>query len=35
MRAGAFLGLGLSLAGLAWLNGWVAQRTGSGDAKGP
>lgn len=26
MRAGAFLGLGLSLAGLAWLNGWIAQR---------
>ena len=35
MRVGAFLGLGLSLAGLAWLNGWVAQRTGSGDRKDP
>jgi len=29
MRAGAFLGLGLSLAGLAWLNGWAAQRARS------
>lgn len=27
MRVGAFLALGLSLAGLAWLNGWVAART--------
>lgn len=32
MRVGAFLGLGLSLAALAWLNGWVTQRTGTGDA---
>lgn len=35
MRVGAFLGLGLSLAGLAWLNGWVAQRTDSRDPKDP
>jgi len=28
MRVGAFLALGLSLAGLAWVNGWVAARTG-------
>jgi len=26
LRVGAFLGLGLSLAGLAWLNSWVAAR---------
>jgi len=26
MRVGAFLGLGLSLAGLAWLNAWVSAR---------
>ena len=26
MRVGAFLGLGLSLAGLAWLNGWAVAR---------
>ena len=28
MRVGAFLGLGLSLAGLAWLNAWVSARVG-------
>ncbi|MBR3371372.1 MAG: DUF2339 domain-containing protein [Rhodobacteraceae bacterium] len=26
LRAGAFLGLGLTLAGLAWLNGWAVAR---------
>ena len=35
MRVGAFLGLGLSLAGLAWLNGWIAQRTAPAEAKDP
>ncbi len=35
LRAGAFLGLGLSLAGLAWLNGWIiARETGREDAPG-
>ena len=28
LRVGAFLGLGLTLAGLAWLNGWVVAREG-------
>jgi uncharacterized membrane protein len=28
LRVGAFLGLGLTLAGLAWLNGWAIARTG-------
>ncbi len=28
LRVGAFLGLGLSLAGLAWLNGWAVAREG-------
>ncbi|WP_127109659.1 DUF2339 domain-containing protein [Pararhodobacter zhoushanensis] len=32
MRAGAFLGLGLSLAGLAWLNAWISARMGEHDA---
>ena len=27
LRVGAFLGLGLTLAGLAWLNGWAVART--------
>lgn len=35
LRVGAFLGLGLTLAGLAWLNGWAVARArnqgGSGD----
>jgi len=31
MRVGAFLGLGLSLAALAWLNAWVIARSGGGD----
>jgi len=30
LRVGAFLGLGLSLAGLAWLNGWAVVREGKG-----
>ncbi|MFN4098598.1 MAG: DUF2339 domain-containing protein [Pararhodobacter sp.] len=30
MRVGAFLGLGLSLAALAWLNAWIAGHAGSG-----
>lgn len=30
LRVAAFLGLGLSLAGLAWLNGWAVAREGSG-----
>ena len=29
LRVGAFLGLGLTLAGLAWLNGWVVAREGT------
>lgn len=29
LRAGAFLALGLALAGLAWLNGWAAAREGT------
>jgi len=33
LRAGAFLALGLSLVGLAWLNAWVAARIDSQDAK--
>ncbi|MCU0906950.1 MAG: DUF2339 domain-containing protein [Rhodobacteraceae bacterium] len=36
MRVFAFLALGLSLAGLAWLNRWAAERGGSaGSAGGP
>lgn len=31
LRVGAFLGLGLSLAGLAWLNTWVAGRSRAQD----
>ncbi|MFN3954387.1 MAG: DUF2339 domain-containing protein [Pararhodobacter sp.] len=30
LRVGAFLGLGLTLAGLAWLNGWAVAREGNG-----
>lgn len=30
LRVGAFLGLGLSLAGLAWLNGWAVARETEG-----
>jgi uncharacterized membrane protein len=34
MRVGAFLGLGLSLAGLAWVNGWAVARERAGMPKG-
>ncbi|TQM90383.1 DUF2339 domain-containing protein [Roseinatronobacter monicus] len=33
LRVGAFLGLGLTLAGLAWLNGWVVAREGTPEAR--
>ncbi|HPD91850.1 MAG: DUF2339 domain-containing protein [Rhodobacter sp.] len=35
LRVGAFLGLGLSLAGLAWLNAWVGARDGDRDVRDP
>lgn len=35
LRVGAFLGLGLTLAGLAWLNGWVVAREGGRQTSAP
>ena len=35
LRVGAFLGLGLSLAGLAWLNTWVSARMAGAGNPGP